>query len=164
MRTEFRDILGLAIAWVAQQEETALLPGSVGVSPASSPAGLALTQSQLADARSVGVQHPERVRLLQVPQIPMPQHPLLRKVCDETGAIGPRTQGLCVRYGILIRADHWLQREIVVHELVHTAQYERLGGIEQFLERYLHECFTVGYPNGEMEQEAIRLAAMVVAT
>jgi len=46
----------------------------------------------------------------------------------------------------------------LVHELVHTGQYERLGGVRPFLERYLRECLTIGYPMGALEQEAIRIA------
>jgi hypothetical protein len=42
---------------------------------------------------------------------------------------------------------------------VHTAQYERLGGIVPFLRKYLFECVTIGYPQAPMEQEAIRVAA-----
>ena len=33
-------------------------------------------------------------------------------------------------------------------------QYERAGGIQFFLELYLNECLTLGYPNGPLEQEA----------
>jgi hypothetical protein len=46
--------------------------------------------------------------------------------------------------------------------LVHTAQYERLGGIEPFLRRYLYECATVGYTNSTMESEAAATAARIL--
>jgi hypothetical protein len=42
---------------------------------------------------------------------------------------------------------------------VHTAQYERLGGIEPFLRQYLRECLTIGYPEAPLEQEAIATIA-----
>ena len=45
-----------------------------------------------------------------------------------------------------IRADCRGDRQLFVHELAHTAQYERLGGIQGFLEKYLHECIAIGYP------------------
>jgi hypothetical protein len=61
------------------------------------------------------------------------------------------TIGLTLRYGIFIRADCWGERRLVVHELVHTLQYERLGGFMPFLQQYLHECITIGYPAAPME-------------
>jgi len=76
---------------------------------------------------------------------------------ETTGLISPLTAGLTLRYGIFIRADCWGQRRVVVHELTHTAQYERFGGIEPFLREYLQECVTVGYPGAPMEQEAKRI-------
>jgi len=67
------------------------------------------------------------------------------------------TIGLTLRYGIFIRSDCWGERRLVVHELVHTLQYERLGGFMPFLQQYLHECITIGYPAAPMEQEAKRI-------
>src|ERR1017187_6058169 len=46
----------------------------------------------------------------------------------ETNLISPSTGGMTLRYGIFIRTDCWGQRPIIAHELVHTSQYERLGG------------------------------------
>ena len=70
----------------------------------------------------------------------------------------PATRGLTLQYGIFIRSDCWRDRSLVAHELVHTAQYERLGGILPFLRQYLLECVTIGYPEMPMEQEAIARA------
>jgi hypothetical protein len=53
---------------------------------------------------------------------------------------------------------------LVVHELAHTAQYERLGGFHPFLSAYLGECLTVGYPNGPLEQEAKEWERKIFAT
>jgi hypothetical protein len=50
---------------------------------------------------------------------------------------------------------------MVVHELGHTAQYERLGGFEPFLRQYLFECITIGYPEAPMEQEVVSLTARI---
>src|SRR5439155_19147430 len=73
----------------------------------------------------------------------------------------PLTRGLTLRYGIFIRADYRSDPTMVIHELGHTAQYERLGGIEPFLRRYLFECLTIGYPEAPMEQEVIELTARI---
>ena len=149
---QFEMLLPLAGAWAAEQERTILQTG------------VALIESQLADARRVGVVRPERVRLLRVTQIPMPTDPELAAVAAATRLISPATTGLTTRYGILVRADCWGQRQLVVHELIHTSQYERLGGFEAFLRPYLLECITPpGYPNGPMEQEAITTSARLCA-
>ena len=138
-------LLPLACAWAAEQEQTILQ------------SGVTLTEAQMADARRVGVIHPERVRLLGVQEIPTPSLPALAAAAEATSLISPFTIGLTLRYGIFIRDDYWGQRQLVVHELAHTMQYERLGSIEAFLRQYLHECITIGYPAAPMEQEAKRI-------
>ncbi len=140
---QFAQLLPLATAWAEQQEALILQDG------------LPLTDSGLADARALGVSQPERVRLLNVAAIPLPEDPALRAAAQTTQLITPSTAGLTLRYGILIRSDCWEQRRLVAHELVHTSQYERLGGIAPFLQQYLAECVTIGYPDAPMEQEAI---------
>jgi hypothetical protein len=145
-------LLPLACAWAVGQERAILQ------------SGVALSESQLADARRIGVAQPERVRLLRVAQIPVPTAPALAAAARATNLINPLTRGLTVRYGIFIRADCWNQRPLVVHELIHTLQYERRGGFEGFLRPYLSECITPpGYPYGPMEQEAIATAARLCA-
>jgi hypothetical protein len=57
-----------------------------------------------------------------------------------------------------VRSDFRGDRRLVIHELAHTRQYERLGGIRPFLREYLYECLvTPGYPFGPLEQEAIEV-------
>jgi hypothetical protein len=139
----FKVLLPLACSW-AEEQETRILQE-----------GVPLTSSQLADAQSIGILRPERVRLRVVEEIPLPVHPMLRDAAEKTGLISPLTIGLTLRYGIFIRSEFWGERRLVVHELVQTAQYERLGGFRPFLEQYLHECITPpGYPFGALEQEA----------
>ena len=141
---QFEVLLPRAAAWAADQERIILQ------------SGVALTDAQLADARQVGVAHPEQVRLLRVVQIPAPIDPALAAAAAMTRLCSPDTRGMTLRYGIFIRNDSWGQRLLVVHELVHTMQYERLGGFEAFLRPYLFECLTPpGYPYGPLEQEAI---------
>jgi hypothetical protein len=149
---EFEKLLPLACAWAAEQERTILESGA------------ALTEPQLADARRVRVAHPERVRLLPVVRIPLPAHSALAAAARATNLISPSTHGLTLRYGIFVRADCWGQRALIVHELVHTAQYERLGDFDAFLRRYLMECITPpGYPHGALEQEAVTTASEILS-
>ncbi len=139
-------LLPLAAKW-AEQHETRILAQ-----------GVPLTSAQQSDASRVGVAHPDRVRLLVVPSVPGPEDIVLRAAAEATGLVSPRTAGLSLRYGIYVRSDVANDRFLIAHELVHTAQYERLGSIAAFLRQYLHECITIGYPAAPLEQEAIVMA------
>jgi len=146
---QFETLLPLACQWAAAQEQRILAQGEP------------LSDSELADARRIGVAAPERVRLLYVPEIPIPEHPALRAAAEETQLISPLTGGLTLRHGIFIRSDCRFHRAMIVHEFGHTAQYERFGGFEPFLRQYLFECLTAGYPEAPMEQEVIILTARI---
>jgi hypothetical protein len=105
-------------------------------------------------------QHARRARYPEHCATPVCNRPIAKALTLKTAAaaiqfLTPATRGLALRYGIFVRSDCWGDRALVAHELAHTAQYERLGGIQAFLRQYLTECLTVGYPEGPMEQEAI---------
>ena len=144
-----RQYLPLATAWVLEQERFILENG------------VPLTDDQLADAKLVGVARPERVRLFRVEQIPLPQGPELEEMKAAMKLTTPALPGLALRYGIYLRASHWGQRRFVVHELAHTAQYERLDGVRPFLECYLYECLAIGFTSAPMEQEAIAITQRI---
>jgi len=139
---QFQCLLPLACAW-AEEQEGLILDG-----------GVPLTARQTDDAVQIGIAHPNRVRLQVVAEIPLPENPVLRAAAEATGLISPFTIGLTLRYGIFIQSTCWGDRRLVVHELAHVAQYERLGGFRPFLERYLFECVTIGYPEAPLEREA----------
>ena len=113
---QFQALLPLACQW-AEEQEQAILERGVGLTP-----------EETAHARVIGVAQPARVRLLRVEEIPVPEHPALRAAAEATHLISPFTAGLTLRYGIFIRSDCWGQCRLVVHELAHAAQNERLGG------------------------------------
>lgn len=146
---ELKILLPLACEWAEAQEQLII------------DKGVALTIPQIEDAKRVGVSHPANVRLFRVSQIPTPDQPVLLAAAQATQLISPQTTGLTFRYGIFIRSDFWGNRRLIVHELVHTFQYEKLGGFLLFLQRYLQECITVGYPDTPMEQEAIKIAGEI---
>lgn len=148
--SQLETLLPLAVEWATEQQNRILEEG------------VPLSLREFSDALKVGVKDPEQVRLLQVETIPSPTHPIL-KAAYQMGNLAPSTpRGLALHYGIFVRADQWRQRALILHELVHTAQYERLGGIEPFLRQYLMECATVGYRRSAMESEAGTLAARVL--
>ena len=117
--------------------------------------GVPLTSAELADARLLGIEQPEKIRLLQVDRAPLPESRLLRAAGHAAGLLSERTAGMSARYGIFVRAQFWRDRRLVAHELVHTRQYERLGGVRPFLREYLRQCLTDGYPAAAFELEAI---------
>jgi hypothetical protein len=135
--------LPLATAYAEEQEALILRDG------------VALTDQQCADAHLAGIKEPKRVRLLKVPAIPIPTQPVLAKANEYVGMIGPQSASVNYGYGAYIRQDLWDDRALIVHELVHIAQAERLGGIGEFLKTYLKECLTVGHANSPLEREAI---------
>src|SRR3990172_12099035 len=131
---QFKRLLPLACEWAQAQERIILRDG------------VPLAGTQMEDARAVGVKNPGRVRLLSVKQIPMPEHTALKAAAADIQLITPQTGGLALRYGIYIRSDCWEARRLLVHEFVHTAQYERFGGFQEFLPHYLPACPLNGYP------------------
>jgi hypothetical protein len=143
-RATVKVILPLACAWVRKQEARILETGT------------ALSAAQLADARRIGVEHPERVRLKFVERVPLPMFPLLRKVAGKFVAFPTDPIGITLGYGIFIQSRYAADRRLLLHELVHTLQYERFGGIRPFLAQYLQECLTAGYPFASLEEEARR--------
>ena len=138
-----------AVAWTQQQEQEIFEKG------------LPLSNSQIEDARKLSVKNPEKIRLLCVDQIPLPEDSELKSTNQLLKLITSDTIGLTCQYGIFIRKDYWNHRETVAHELVHVSQYERFESIHEFLSRYIPECIESEYPNGPLEQEARNKAALI---
>lgn len=149
-RQQFKMSLPGAVAWASEQEQTIL------------EWGVPLSGAQLMYAKHLGVVRPEQVRLLRVPAIPEPRDVVLSMAAEKNGLVSPHHAGggMTLRYGIFVRNDCWESRRLIAHELVHTAQYERFGGIEAFLRAYLLECTGPLYsPPGPLEQEAVAKSA-----
>ena len=117
--------------------------------------GQPLSPAQMADARAAGVAHPEKIRLLIVPEIPVPELASLRTAAAGAGMISPDNAGLTLGYGILLRSDCAGNRGLVGHEFTHVAQGERLGGLSGFLAEYVREVQAAGYDAAPLEQEAV---------
>jgi len=143
------ELLPMAAQWAAEQERHVLCEG------------VRLSEIELADAKAIGVRNPERVRLLRVDAVPIPADPMLRAAAASINFLTAAPRGLALDYGIFVRTDHWRDRALIAHELVHTAQFQRLGGILPFLQTYIFQCATVGYQNAPLELEAVATAARV---
>src|SRR5947209_8660638 len=146
---ELEQLLPLATQWVAEQQQRVLCHG------------VPLSTNEIADARAIGVRNPERVRLLRVDSIPVPRHPALKAAAASINFVTAAPRGLALNNGIFVRADHWRDRELIAHELTHTAQYQRLGGVVPFLQTYLTQCATLGYQHAPLELQATRMASRI---
>ena len=132
----------LAIQWAAEEEANALKNGEP------------LNQEEMIYAKKIGIQFPEKVRVLKVQNMPSPKNPILKKAADEMGSQLSNSDGLCLNYAIFIKQNHWRKLRLIVHELAHTAQYERFGGLS-LLRQFILEY--PDYPNGSLEREAISI-------
>jgi ribulose-5-phosphate 4-epimerase/fuculose-1-phosphate aldolase len=145
------EMLPRAAAWAAAQEQLILRDSR----------SLILVPQGQEIARRAGVSHPENVRLLAVPEIPLPAEADLRQAARQFDLITQDTAGLTIGHGIFVREQCLKDAKLVTHELMHVAQYERHGSILGFLARYLSECNEFGYPAAPMEQEAIAFAESI---
>ncbi len=146
---ELPQLLPRVLDWVEAEEKRALDQGT------------ALSPAALNDARAAGVRTPESIRVCVVPEIPQPGHPRIKQLATELGLITPRTTAITFGFGIFVRAEQAHDREILVHECVHVAQYEKLG-IEGYLMQYVVQIFKNGYDNAPMEREAREVAMRIV--
>ena len=146
---QMEQLLPLAAQWAIEQERRVLCEG------------VPLSDAELADAKAIGVRNPERVRLLPVDSILVPVHPMLKAAAASINFITAAPSGLALDNGIFVRADQWRDRSLIVHELVHTAQYQRLGGVLPFLQTYIFQCATVGYQQAPLELEAAATAERI---
>ena len=111
------DLVLVASEWVEGQENFILSNGVM----------LNATQTYLAS--KIGIVEIEKIRLLKVDKIPSPVNSILSLAVSNLGLISENTIGITFRHGIYIRSDYWQDDSLLIHELTHTMQYERLGGI-----------------------------------
>ena len=148
----FEYLLPIAYQWAKAQEEFVLARGN--------PLGPRLAH----DAHLVGVRDGARVRVLVVDRIALPENPELAKASKRIGIITEDTRCAGFGHALIIRVDAWNDRELILHNLVHIAQCERCGGLEQWVHQYLGDrinCpkFTIG----GLEEEARRIAHEICA-
>jgi hypothetical protein len=149
---DFERLLPLAGEWAKQQEAYILRHGA------------ALTAAQVADARRAGVQDPARVRVLVVDRIPLPEDKELADAARRAQIITDASRGVAIGHGIIIRADSWQNRELLLHQLVHVAQCERSGSLESFVSEYLLDRRgSRNFSLGSLEDEARSWAREICA-
>jgi len=125
--------------------------------------GRELTEGELADARAVGVAEPQRLRVLAVGRVPNPVQWLCNVVERFTRFRFFAPGGLTLRYGVFAVKELAQDRALLAHEFVHTAQYERAGGVYRFLACYLYQCMVDGYATADWEIEACEVSARAIS-
>ncbi len=127
----FDYLLPLAYEWAKTKEEFVLAHGH------------RLGARHAHDANLVGVRDCARVRVLVVDRIPLPENPELAEASKRIGIITEDTRCAGFGHALIIRVDAWNDRELILHNLVHIAQCERSGGLEQWVREYLADRTTV---------------------
>jgi len=147
----FDQMLPRAATWAQQQEQLVL----------ANHQSLILIPEGQALARRAGITQPQAVRIIGVPEIPLPEETDLRETAVAFKLITAGTEGLTIGHGIFIRQDCLKNPKLIAHELKHVEQYERYGSVLAFLKQYLSEVNKYGYPAAPLEQEAIAFAESV---
>lgn len=143
----FEQLLPFAYEWAKTQEEFVLAKG------------VPLGPRHTADARQAGVDEISRIRLLVVDRIPPPENEELALIASRMGIITEDTRCMGFGYALVVRADAWNDRELILHNLIHIAQCERTGGLKQWIRCYLTDRTScANFTIGSLEQEARRLA------
>jgi hypothetical protein len=149
---DFNRLTLLACQWAKSQEAYILEHGAP------------LAAHQVADARRAGVEAIGRVRVLVVDRIPLPENKELADAARHAQIITDSSMAVAIGHGIVIRADSWQNRELLLHQLVHVAQSERSGGLESFVSEYLLDRRSSrDFSLGSLEEEARSRAREICA-
>jgi hypothetical protein len=148
----FQQLMSLACQWAKDREQFILERGTL------------LGSGHAADARRVGVQDVSGIKVLVVDRIPLPDNKELAEAARRSDIITESSRAVTFGHGIMIRADCWGDRELIVHQLVHVAQCERSGGLEPYLQEYLCDRQTCAdFTMGAFEEEARGIAREICA-
>jgi hypothetical protein len=99
-------ILPIAEAFVAEHEKIILARGEP------------LTAFELTDARAAGVKHPEKIRVLRIDHLPLPERDEVLFIAKRMGLFQTNSAALALHYGIYLQRPYWNDRRKLVHEFV----------------------------------------------
>ena len=131
----------LAIKWAQKMETDALTNGAE------------LTPDQRVIAEQMGVESPERVRVV-VGKIPASSNVTLLLSMQKIGLISDTVNGLTFGHGIFIKDECKDDLAVLSHELRHVKQYEDFGAIPSFMKTYIEQVNEYGYRQSGLEQDA----------
>lgn len=135
----------LALQWLGETEAELLSKGRP------------LSEEETTMARTVGVEYPERVRVIVLAELPLPSNETLRTETIRYGLGSSAEGGRTMGYVIMLKAKYAKKRWILAHELTHVAQQERMGRAA-FIRRFIAEQELMGYRRAPLELEANELA------
>ena len=139
------------IAWWVRRHERLILR-----------TGRPLGPDEMNWAIKVGANHPERIRVLHVPEIPMPVPRWMQRLGDRFSFAGHAPAGMTLGHGVYVSDLCGNDPALLIHEFVHVGQYERLGSVKSFLRQYLWECLSAGYESAPLEQEARKRTSAIL--
>lgn len=120
--------------------------------------GVALAEPQLLIAKEIGIQSPEKVRLVYVDEVPFPrENVMLNAVGEALGFVGEGiiNNAQVFGYSIYVRKGYPLTTPNLAHELVHVLQIER-SSLEQVITQHFADLITFGYDDSPLEVEAFK--------
>ncbi len=118
--------------------------------------GEPLSAEHLALAAEIGIESPEKVRVIYTDLVPYPYENLALKLLGE--AIGVIGEGIVNNaqvfgYSIYVRHGYELDRPKMAHELVHVLQIER-SNLTDVITQHIYDMAEYGYENAPLEAEA----------
>ena len=127
--------------------------------------GRRLDPVELEIALKAGVQHPQRVRILTLDAVPLPENPIVAEEFERMGVLRLIRQAAAAArgYGIILTPRALNRDDALAHELVHVAQFERFGGIGPMFRAHIPDLRAHGYRRSELEDEAYRRAAEIMS-
>lgn len=118
--------------------------------------GVPLDEEGLLLAKDIGIQSPEKIRIVYVDEVPFPYDNFALTILGESvGAIGDDiiNQAQAFGYSIYVRNDYDLDRPRLAHEIVHVLQIERSNFRDVTLQ-HLADLAEYGYDDAPLEVEA----------
>lgn len=123
-----------------------------------SESGVPLNSRELALAADIGIQKPEKVRIVHVEEVPFPYENFALKTLGEAlGFIGEgiTNNAQAFGYSIYVRNGYELNRPKLAHELVHVLQIER-SSLDQVITQHFSDIAEFGYDKAPLEVEAFK--------
>lgn len=120
--------------------------------------GSPLDEEGLKLAKDIGVESPEKIRIVYVDLVPFPYDNFALTVLGESlGFIGDNivNQAQAFGYSIYVRKDYEFDTPKLAHEIVHVLQIER-SSFEDVTRQHLSDLAQYGYAKAPLEVEAFK--------
>ena len=124
--------------------------------------GRDLYPDEIEIAKTIGIKNYDVIKVFESAIVPTPNDTILKVIGKQVGLLSPNTNGICFRYGIFIHKNTIDKNAVLVHELIHTLQYEQYSSIPNFIFQYVKECIELGYDNSPLEIEAISKTNLIL--